>query len=146
MPPNCRQRGVMLVGIPTSKACDTAEEGDSSANSTSLTTGAETSGTVSSGSWGGGLEMVADGVWQHFLGWVGWRTQGNEIWLPPGAHINPMPLILPLLIQSYVTLPFPVAGPPPSMHLLFLANPDPEKKEWGLSQRSNLSTELWRNG
>ena len=62
-----KERGVMCAGMVTSGACDPAEEGASSANLTSLTTGVETSGTVSQ-ALGGNLEMVTAGVWQCFLG------------------------------------------------------------------------------
>ena len=89
--PNCRWRGAMWVGMATSRAGVTAEEGASDANSTSLTAGMETSGTASLGSWGGSLEMEAVRAWWHFWGGVGQRTQGNEIKLPSRAHTDPLP-------------------------------------------------------
>ena len=49
-------------------------------------------------------------------GWGGMKDGGNEVWLPSGAHIDPLPPILPLLTQSSVASPSPVTGPPPSMH------------------------------
>ena len=90
----------------------------------------------------GSLEMVADGVWWHFLGGVGTGHGGNEIWLLSGAHIDPLPLIWPLPIQSSMTPPSPITRPPLSMHLFFLTSPDPERKKWGLSPRSDSDIEL----
>ena len=124
--PNCRWRDVMWAGIATSKVGDAAEEGNSNAISASLTAGAEASGTAI-GSWGSGLEMVVVGVWWCFLGRVGQRTQGNVIWLPTGACTDLLPLILLLLPLSSSAPPSPVTVPPPSAHLLFLIDPNPEK-------------------
>ena len=59
----------MWAGIATSKAGDAVEEGTSTLSTASLTTGVEALGAASSGSLGGGFEMVGVGVWQHF--WVG---------------------------------------------------------------------------
>ena len=53
----------MWVGIATSRAGDAAGGVASSACFTSSATGAEASGTASSASQGGGLEMVVEGVW-----------------------------------------------------------------------------------
>ena len=57
----------MWAGKATSKTGDTDEKGTFGANSASLATGVEALGAASSSSWGSGLEMVAVGVWWHFL-------------------------------------------------------------------------------
>ena len=71
MPPNWRWRGCMWVGRATSEAGEAAAETGSNACFSSFAAGSETSGTASPGSWGGGWEIVVDGVWQTFLDW-GW--------------------------------------------------------------------------
>ena len=68
MPPTFRQRGIMWTGMATSKTWETAEEGASSASPIPSTAGAEASGSIPLDSWGGGLDMVAVGVWLHLLG------------------------------------------------------------------------------
>ena len=75
--PNCRQRGCILVGRASSKAGDAAEGGTSGAITDLSPAGAEASGTPS-GSWGGSLEMVEVGEWQHFLD--GGGTWDMEDW------------------------------------------------------------------
>ena len=75
--------------------------------------------------------MVAVGTWQYF--WVGWdgRHRGNEIWLPTGSHIDHLPQILQLPIQSFITPLFPAAEHPPSMSSPSSTNPDPKKEtDW----------------
>ena len=62
MPPNCRQRDVMLAEIATSRASGAAGETASGACFTPSLTGLEASGTAPLGSQVGGLGMVAVGV------------------------------------------------------------------------------------
>ena len=76
--PNWRQEGIMWAGIATSKACDSAKEEASSANSVLLSAGSETSDATFSDSWVGSLETVVVGVGQHFLGKGG--TEEMEVW------------------------------------------------------------------
>ena len=87
--PNFRQRGIIWVGIATSRAGDTAEVATSDACSTTSATGAEALGTASSGSWGGGVEMVADGVQQALLdrGWM--ENMGECDMAPLGSLYRP---------------------------------------------------------
>ena len=56
----------MWAGMAISKACETAEEGASSASPIPSTAGAEASGSTPSDSWGGSLYMVV-GAWWHLL-------------------------------------------------------------------------------
>ena len=146
--PNCRWRGVMWAGIATSKSGDAAKEGTSGASSVSLATRMEASGTASSGSWGCGLEMMADGVWWGFWMGVGQRIQGNVIWLPSGDHIDIVPLILPLLLQFSQGPPSPVTVLPPSAHWPSLVDPNPEQKreKMGSITKIKLKREWWQNG
>ena len=129
MPPNCRQRGVIWVGIATSRAPGATGEGTSGANSNFFTTGVEASGAASWCSCGGGMEIVA--VWDCGIFWVGvgWRTWRNVTWLPTKAHTNPPPPILPEPIESFLAPLSLTAVPPPSAHLPFLANPNPERRK-----------------
>ena len=128
----------MWAGIATSKACYTAEEGTSGANSTSLTAGAEASDAASSGSWGGGLEMVAAGVWWHF--WGGGMEEMEKCDMAPlkSPYIDLLPLILPLLIQFSLNPPFLATEPPPSVHLPVLTSPGPEKETNGDQHKDQL--------
>ena len=65
--PNLRQRGIIWVGIVTSRASGAAGEGTSSSNPNFSMAGVEASGVASQCSYGG-MEMVAVGDWWHFLG------------------------------------------------------------------------------
>ena len=59
MPPNCRQRSVILVGMVISRASCVAREGTSGGNSDFIMAGVEASYVASWCSCGGGTEMVA---------------------------------------------------------------------------------------
>ena len=85
-----------------------------------------------SGFWGGGLEMVAVGVWCHCLDGDGMEDMGECDMAPLKSPYRPLPPILPLLIQSSTNPPFLAAEPPPSVHLPVLTNPDPEKQTNGV--------------
>ena len=78
MLPTFRQRGVMWVGMATSRVWKTAEEGAFGASLVPPTAGVEASGSTPSDSWGGSLDMVTVGSWWHLLG--GWGRGHGGLW------------------------------------------------------------------
>ena len=66
--PTFRWRGVIWAGMATSKAWETAKEGASGASPIPLAIGVEGLGLTPLDSWGGSLDTVAVGAWQHLLG------------------------------------------------------------------------------
>ena len=59
---------------------------------------------------------------------VGWREWGYQIWLPSGAHRNPLPLILPLPTQFSLAPLTPTTGLSFSECWPSLTSSDPEEK------------------
>ena len=78
--------------------------------------------------------MVADGVWQTFLGEVGLRIWRNMTLLPSEAHRNIPPLFLPLLPPSFLAHRTPgaelqplISGPLLKEHPLSSTSPAPKR-------------------
>ena len=138
MPPNWIWRGCILAGISPSKTEGAVEEVDSSACSA----GPGASGSLDS--WGGGWEMVADGVWWTFLWGGGAGTWRNVTLLPSEAHKNPQPLSLPLPLPSSpghrppnTVPPFLISGLPPIGCPPFSVDPAPRR--W-----KSTGVEMWK--
>ena len=76
--------------------------------------------------------MIAVGTWLHFFWWGGIEDMRNVIWLPLRAHTDPLPMILPLLIQFSAAPLSPTAVLPPLVNLHILTKPDPDKEKNGV--------------
>ena len=137
--PQLKAKGCHVGRVATSRACDTAEEGASGANSTStsLTAGAESPGATSLESWVGSLEMVADGIWWHFLGGGGMENTGEwdmalikSLYKPSTSD--------PAIADSILHNPSVSSCWACSFNAFALFSKSrPWMKKWGLSERSN---------
>ena len=140
--PTFRQRGVILVGMATSKAWETAEEGTSSASPIPSTAGVEALGSTPSDSWGGSLDIVTVGHSSIFWVGVGQGTWRDVIQLPSGTHTNPLPPILPQPAVPSVAPLSPIAVPPLIVHLPIVVNPVPGKEKRGSVTKARLSHKI----
>ena len=76
--------------------------------------------------------MVAVGTWQHFLGGDEMEDVGECDTAPLKSLTDPLPPILPLMIQFSAAPPSPTAALPPLVNLHILTNPNPEKEKNGV--------------
>ena len=83
--------------------------------------------------------MVVVGAWQHFLGCGGVEDMGECDAAPLRSPTDPLPPILPLLIQSSAAPPSPTTALPPIVTWPISTNLVPEKEKWGSVTKTRFS-------